>query len=71
MRTGELRYPPTVLGERAGIKVGGVRCKVCRSPWLWSGVGAAFVAGIVTVVLTSSSKPPPVVGVDPGQFLPR
>jgi hypothetical protein len=71
IRIGELRYPPTVLGERGGVKVGGARCQICRSPWLWGGVGAALVAGIVTVVVTSGSKPPPVVGVDPGQFLPR
>jgi PEGA domain len=72
VRSGELRYPPTVLGERSGIKVSGSRCQVCRSPWLWSGVGAALLLGtIVTVVVTSSSRPPPIVGIDPSQYLPR
>ena len=32
------------------------RCKVCRSPWLWTGVGAAVVLGtVLTIVATSSS----------------
>ncbi len=71
VRLGELRYPPSVLGERGG-KPPGPRCEVCRSPWLWTGVGAALVVGtIITIVATSSSQPPPIVGVDPGQFLPR
>jgi hypothetical protein len=71
VRVGELRYPPTVLSERAG-RPGGKHCELCRSPWLWTGVGAALVVGtVITIVTTSSSRPPPVVGVDPGLFLPR
>jgi len=71
VRAGELRYPPTVLSERAG-RTAGKRCELCRSPWLWTGVGAALVVGtVVTLVTTSTSRPSPVVGVDPGPFLPR
>ena len=71
IRTGELRYKPSVLGERAGRR-GPRRCEVCRSPWLWGGVGVALVAGtVITVIAASGSKPPPIVGVDPSQFLPR
>ena len=71
VRTGELRYKPSVLGERAG-RSGPRRCEVCRSPWLWGGVGAALVAGaVITVIAASGSRPPPIVGVDPSQFLPR
>jgi hypothetical protein len=72
VRVGELRYPPSVLGER-GRRPNGTRwCELCRSPWLWTGVGAALVVGtVVTLVVTSSSRPPPVVGVDPGNYLPR
>ena len=67
-RTGELRYPPVVLGERGG-RPGPDRCRLCRSPWLWTGVGAAVVAGIaLTIVATSGAKPAPIVGVDPSQF---
>ena len=44
-RAGELRYPPSVLGDRGGRRDGKDRCKVCRSPWLWTGVGAAVVGG--------------------------
>ncbi|HWO17412.1 MAG TPA: PEGA domain-containing protein [Kofleriaceae bacterium] len=67
-RTGELRYPPVVLGERGG-RTGPERCKLCRSPLLWTGVGAAVVAGIALVVVaTSGAKPAPIVGVDPSQF---
>jgi len=69
-RGGELRYPPTVLGER-GDKIGGSRCKICRSPWLWTGVGAVVVIGtVITIVAASSSKPAPIVGVDPSQYVP-
>lgn len=71
VRTGELRYKPSVLGERAG-RSGPKRCEVCRSPWLWGGVGMALVAGtVLTVIAASGSRPPPIVGVDPSQFLPR
>lgn len=63
-KTGDLRYPPTVLGERAGPTYDG-RCKVCRSPWLWTGVGAAVVIGtVITVFALQGSQPPPIVGVD-------
>jgi hypothetical protein len=67
-KTGDLRYPPTVLSERAGKALDG-HCKVCRSPWLWTGVGAAVVVGtIVTIAVLSGSQPPPVVGVNGGDF---
>ena len=68
-RAGELRYPPVVLGDRGGRRDGKDRCKVCRSPWLWTGVGAAVAAGVVLAILATSGPPPaPVVGVDPSQF---
>ncbi|HEU0036349.1 MAG TPA: PEGA domain-containing protein [Kofleriaceae bacterium] len=69
-KAGELRYPPSVLGER--VRGGGDdRCKLCRSPWLWGGVGAAIVLGtVITIAATSGSRPPPTVGVDPGDFVP-
>lgn len=67
-RTGELRYPPTVLGERARPVDDG-RCRVCRSPWLWTGIGTAVLAATaITLMATSSSRPAPVVGVDGGGF---
>lgn len=68
-RTGELRYPPVVLGDRGGRPGGPERCKLCRSPWLWTGVGVAVVAGVaLTISAVSGAKPAPVVGVDPSQF---
>jgi hypothetical protein len=68
-RTGELRYPPVVLGDRGGRAGGAERCKLCRSPWLWTGVGVAVVAGVaLAIAATSGAKPAPVVGVDPSQF---
>lgn len=72
VRAGELRYPPAVFGERASAGGGEVGCKLCRSPWLWSGVGAAVVVGtVLAVVALSSDRPPPTVVVDPGVFVPR
>jgi len=68
-RAGELRYPPVVLGDRGGRPGGPERCRLCRSPWLWTGVGVAVAAGIaLTISVTSSARPAPVVGVDPSQF---
>jgi hypothetical protein len=67
-RSGDLRYPPTVLVEREG-KVAGGRCKWCRNPWVWTGVGAALVAGtVITIVALSGSQPPPVLNVDGTDF---
>jgi len=63
-RTGDLRYPPTVLGEQDG-QVDDGKCKLCRSPWLWTGVGAVVVAAtVVTIAIVSGSQPPPIVHVD-------
>jgi hypothetical protein len=72
VRAGELRYPPSVLGEH-GRRVPPPRwCEACRSPWLWTGVGASIVAGaVIALVVTSSSRPPPIVGIDPGDFVGR
>jgi hypothetical protein len=67
-RTGELRYPPTVLGLRADNTTHSGRCgKTCKRI-VWAGVGAAVVAGVITLVVTSSTAPPPVVTVDGTSF---
>ena len=68
--TADLRYPPSVFDDPrvTGRKVED-RCKVCRSPYLWGGVGlAAIVTTIVIVAVVSSSQPPPVLGADPTKF---
>ncbi|HEY5946309.1 MAG TPA: PEGA domain-containing protein, partial [Kofleriaceae bacterium] len=69
-RAADLRYPPSVFGDpRATGKRGGAGCKLCRSPILWGGVGvAAVVATVAIIAIVSSSRPPPVVGVDQTQF---
>ena len=68
-RAGELRYPPSVLGESGGSIAAGERCKLCRNPWVWTGVGAAVVVGaVITIVALSGSSPPPTVGIDPSQY---
>jgi hypothetical protein len=67
-RTGELRYPPSVLGDR-GERGGGDVCKLCRNPGVWVGVGALVVIGtIITVGVLSNDKPPPTVNVDGRDF---
>jgi hypothetical protein len=69
-RAADLRYPPGVFGDpRATGKHRDDRCKVCRSPFLWGGVGvAAVVATVAIIAIVSSSRPPPIVGVDPDDF---
>jgi hypothetical protein len=69
-RNADLRYPPSVLAA-ASTTTGpaGDRCKLCRSPILWGGVGAAALIGtIVVIAIVSGSQPPPAVGIDPSQF---
>jgi hypothetical protein len=70
VRAANLRYPPSVFAdERLTGQHADDRCKVCRSPVLWGGVGvAAIVATVVIIAVVSSSRPPPVVGVDPSQY---
>lgn len=64
---GDLRYPPTVLGDEGGRADDG-RCTWCRSPLLWTGVGVVVVTGVVLAVYAlSSSQPTPVVMVPPLQ----
>jgi hypothetical protein len=70
VRAADLRYPPSVFGDP---RVTGTRvahhCEVCRSPWLWGGIGAAAVVATVAIIaVATASRPPPVVGVDPGRF---
>ncbi len=63
-----VRGAPTVLGERDGVRDGG-RCRACRSPWLWTGVGAAVVAGtVLAIIVSSATRPPPTVTIDGGAF---
>lgn len=67
-RAGELRYPPSILSERSRIEDDG-RCKLCRNPGVWVGVGAAVVlGGVLAYVALSSDKPPPRLTVDGRDF---
>jgi hypothetical protein len=66
----DLRYPPSVFDDArvTGQKIED-HCKLCRSPYLWGGVGvAAVVTTIVVIAVVSSSKPAPVLGVDPTKY---
>lgn len=68
---GAARYPPSLpLDPRlVSARGGGDRCGVCRSPWLWGGVGAAVIAAGVTIaVVAGGGARQPVVTVDPGPF---
>ncbi|MEZ4359091.1 MAG: hypothetical protein R3B48_02850 [Kofleriaceae bacterium] len=69
---GELRYPASLPsdGRLAPAPVISDRpCRVCRSPWLWGGVGVALAVTSAVLVLTlGQDDPPPVLTVDPGDF---
>jgi hypothetical protein len=70
VRAADLRYAPSVFGDPrvSGTRVAH-RCEVCRSPWLWGGIGAAAVVATVAIIaVVTSSRPPPIVGVNPGNF---
>lgn len=71
VRVADLRYPPSVFADaRVTGQIVDDRCKVCRSPVLWAGVGVAAIVATVAIiaVVSTSSRPPPVVGVDPTQY---
>lgn len=65
--TAELRYPPTVFGERGGTRE--VHRPVWKNPYLWGGVAIAALAGTIAIIaITSGSPPAPSVTIDPGKF---
>lgn len=73
LERGELRYPPSlpsdarVLPDRASAGDG--KCRLCRSPWLWAGVGATVaISSAVLIYLLGQEQPPPALTVDPGEF---
>jgi hypothetical protein len=65
VRSANLRYPPSVFADpRVTGKRSDGRCKICRSPYLWVGLGAAaLVTTVVIIAVTSGTRPPPIVGV--------
>jgi PEGA domain len=62
VQAGELREPPSVLGD-LGPRPPQTGCRACRSPLVWTGVGAAVIGAVIAVVVTSRAKPTPVVNV--------
>jgi tetratricopeptide (TPR) repeat protein len=67
-RTAELRYPPSVLDDpRLVGNIEDHKCKLCRNPIVWAGVGVVAVAAtIAIIVVASSSRPPPILTVGSG-----
>ncbi|TMQ12508.1 MAG: PEGA domain-containing protein [Deltaproteobacteria bacterium] len=68
VQAGELREPPRVLGEIRPQRPPSEGCRLCRNPLVWVGVGAVVVTTVAVIVLTSGSKPPPVLTVDGHDF---
>ena len=64
---GALREPPMVIRDsvRAAPPP---RCRLCRSPLVWTGVAAVVVGVVVAIIATSSGKSPPVVTVNGSDF---
>ena len=69
-RTADLRYPPSLFSDpRLTGAIEEHRCKVCRNPYVWAGVGVVAVATTIAILIAvSSSHPPPILGVPPGGF---
>ena len=49
----KLRYPPSVFGDPrvTAPRVVAQHCQLCRSPYLWGGIGAALVAGAIAAIV--------------------
>jgi len=67
-RAADLRYPPSVLDDpRLVGNIEDHKCKLCRNPILWAGVGVVAVAATIAIIaVASSSRPPPILTVGPG-----
>jgi hypothetical protein len=73
---GELRYSPSlpsdsrILADR--LVGGGGKCQLCRSPWLWTGIGTALaVTSAVVIFALGQQDPAPVLTIDPDTFVRR
>jgi PEGA domain-containing protein len=64
---GTLRYPPGVLGA-IKPRPPEVGCRLCRNPLVWTGVGAVVLGAVIAIVVTSGSKPAPILTVDGHDF---
>ncbi len=70
IRAADLRYPPTVFGDSrlTGHHIEH-HCELCRNPYLWTGVGAAAIAGTILILeLVTASRPPPILDAPPSAF---
>jgi hypothetical protein len=55
---GTLRYPPSVIGAiKPQPPPRG--CRLCRSPLVWTGVGAVVLGTVIAIIVTSGAKPVP------------
>jgi len=66
-QAGELRYTPSVIGaiKSRPLPSG---CRLCRSPLVWTGAGAIVLGAVIAIIVTTGSKPPPVVTVNGHDF---
>jgi len=67
-RAADLRYPPNVLDDpRLVGNIEDRKCKLCRNPIVWAGVGVIAVAAAIAIIAeASSSRPPPILTVGSG-----
>ncbi|HET9620631.1 MAG TPA: PEGA domain-containing protein, partial [Kofleriaceae bacterium] len=63
VQTGALDAPPSVLGATQPYRPD-TRCRVCRSPYLWGGLGVAFIGTVVGLYLATQARPAPVITVN-------
>lgn len=71
MQGGALGAAPSVIGDLAdaGRRPAPSGCRLCKSPLVWTGVGAAVLGGVAIVLaVTSGARPPPIVTIDGRDF---
>ncbi|HEX4416533.1 MAG TPA: PEGA domain-containing protein [Kofleriaceae bacterium] len=68
VQAGALTEAPGVLGAIRPSHAPDARCRLCRNPYVWTGVGAVVLGAAIAIIATSGSKPAPILTVNGKDF---